>query len=73
MNFSKAFWQDTAERAIRTVAQTALSIITINGTPALSVDWTGLLYTSALAGVISILMSVVASGSGNKNDASFVK
>lgn len=70
---SKSFWADAIERAVRTVAQAALSILTINGTNLLNADWKGLLSAAGLAGVISILMSVTASGAGNKNTASFVK
>lgn len=69
---SKAFWGDAVERAVRTVAQAALSLITINGTTLLNINWVGLLSVVGLAGLISILMSIVASGTGNDKSASFV-
>lgn len=71
---SKSFWADAVERAIRTVAQAALALLTVSGTDLLTLDWVGLASASALAGIISILMSIVASGtSGDADTASFVK
>ncbi len=70
---SKKFWADAVERAVRTVAQAALSVLTIGGTGLLDTDWVGIASAAGLAGLISILMSITASGSGSSNDASFIK
>ena len=51
------FWKAAGVRALRTVAQTAVAMI-----PAAAmiteVDWLAVLYTSALAGIASILTSI---------------
>jgi hypothetical protein len=54
---NKEFWKAAAIRAIKTVAQTAVSTI---GTTALltEVNWGVVVSASALAGVLSILTSV---------------
>jgi hypothetical protein len=54
---NKEFWKAAAIRAIKTVAQTAVSTI---GTTALltEVNWSVVISASALAGVLSILTSV---------------
>ena len=54
---SKEFWKAAAIRAIKTVAQTAVSTI---GTTALltEVNWGVVVSASALAGVLSLLTSV---------------
>lgn len=54
---NKEFWKAAAIRAIKTVAQTAVSTI---GTMALltEVNWGVVVSASALAGVLSILTSV---------------
>lgn len=60
---SKTFWADAAERAVKTVAQTALSLLTINSIPNLmAFDWKGFVSAIFLAGVISLLTSIVSAG-----------
>lgn len=51
------FWQAAAIRAVRTMAQTALAMIPA-AAAITDVDWTAVLYTAALAGVMSILTSI---------------
>ena len=47
-------------RALRTVAQTALAMLTVEGVRSITdVDWIGILGVSALAGIVSLLTSVV--------------
>lgn len=55
--FTKAWLKAAGIRAIKTVAQTAVATI---GTSALmeSVNWLAVLSASALAGVLSLLMSI---------------
>ena len=57
--FSKEWWADVLKRAIKTVAQTAIATI---GTSALltDVNWIIVASASALAGVLSVLMSFAA-------------
>ena len=54
---NKQFWVAALNRAIRTVAQTAVATI---GTAALlsEVNWTAVVSASVLAGVLSILTSI---------------
>lgn len=54
---NKQFWIAALNRAIRTVAQTAVATI---GTAALlsEVNWTAVVSASVLAGVLSILTSI---------------
>ena len=54
---SKEFWMAALNRAVRTVAQTAIATI---GTAALlsQVNWTAVISASILAGVLSVLTSI---------------
>ncbi len=70
--FTLPFWKDAAERAIATAAQTAVGVLGVAGLGLLDVDWTAALSVSALAGLVSVLKSVVASrfGDGSASAAS---
>jgi Putative lactococcus lactis phage r1t holin len=71
--FSKKFWADALERAIRTVAQSALALLVGAGPVGIHVvNWQQVGSVAAPAGVISLLMSIVASGVGDKTSASLV-
>lgn len=71
--FTKLFWVQASERAIRTVAQAAISLLTVDATTTLlTANWEAIAAASGLAGLISLLMSVVASGTGESEDPSFV-
>lgn len=54
---NKAFWMAALNRALRTVAQTAIATI---GTAVFMTDvnWTAVISASILAGILSILTSV---------------
>ena len=54
------------ERAVKTVAQTAVSVIGTGAVGLLDVDWLTVLSVSALAGVLSLLTSVA---NYKKNDS----
>lgn len=57
--FTRAFWSATGERAVKTLAQTAASVlITAGVSGALDADWKGVASASALAAIISVLTSV---------------
>jgi len=68
--FTKLFWMDTLERAIRTFAQGFLSVTTLASTGWLEANWDAALMTGAVAAFLSVVTSLVSSGSGNS--ASFV-
>lgn len=64
---SKEFIEYAGERAIKTVAQTAIATITVTGaTGVLEVMWVQVLSASLLAGIISILTSIVAVSPSDK-------
>lgn len=59
--FSQPFWKYAGERAIKTIAQAALASLAVTGiTGILGVYWIQVASTSLLAGVISVLTSIVA-------------
>jgi hypothetical protein len=56
---STAFWASAGERAIKTVAQTALALLgTSQLISVVSIDWTEIASVSVVAGVISLLTSI---------------
>ena len=59
-----AFWKATAERAVKTVAQSAVALITAQATGLLDVEWLALASISGLAGLVSVLTSIASSGVG---------
>lgn len=54
-----AFWRDALERAIRAAAAAALATIGTDGLGLLRVGWLAALTTAALAGLASLLLSLV--------------
>lgn len=65
--YSADFWSAAAERAIKTVAQTAASLIVAGGFGLLDADWIAVASVSGMAGVVSLLTSIgsgVATGDG---------
>ena len=55
----KAYWTYAGERAVKTVAQTALATIGVGAAGILDVDWANIASVSVLAGVMSLLTSVL--------------
>ena len=55
--FTKEWFRAAGIRAIKTVAQTAVSMLTV-GQMFTEVDWIGILSISVTAGIISILTSL---------------
>jgi hypothetical protein len=54
---SKAWWKAAGIRALKTVAQAAVSMLTI-GQAVIDVNWVNVLSVSVVAGVISMLTSI---------------
>lgn len=54
---NKKWWKAAGIRAIKTVAQTAVSMITV-GQAVMDVDWIGIVSVSAVSGIVSLLTSV---------------
>lgn len=57
-HFDKQFWHSALARAIRTVCQTALSLLTVSGATSY-VNWLDILGSSLIAGLYSVLTSIV--------------
>lgn len=70
--WSKQFWRDTAERAIKTVAQTAVALLGTGAIGLLDVDWVQVASVSALAGIVSVLTSIGSDNIGAKGTPSLV-
>lgn len=70
--FTKSFWKQALERAIKTAAQAAAALLTANGTGLLDVNWSVIGSVAGLAALASILTSIVTSGVGEKDSPSAV-
>lgn len=60
--FSRDFWIDTLERAIRTACQAALSAGVVGGVGLFQVDWLNVCGIALVAAVASVLTCVASSG-----------
>jgi hypothetical protein len=67
MDKLKKFWDYAGERALKTVAQVALASIGATAAGLLDVEWVQVLSVSALAGVMSLLTSVLQYDKEPKN------
>lgn len=56
---TKSFIEYAANRAIRTVCQTAVATIGTNAVVIQDVNWTVVLSASVLAGILSVLTSII--------------
>lgn len=54
---TKEWWKAAFRRAVKTVAQTAVSMVIV-GSPITEIDWLNALSVSAVAGIASILTSI---------------
>lgn len=63
---SGAFWVDTFDRAIATVAQAGIGVLTAGVTGLLDVDWVQGASVAGLAGLVSVLTSVALRGDSEK-------
>ncbi|APY88161.1 holin [Streptomyces alfalfae] len=57
-----AFWKATAERAVRTAAQSSLALMAGDGIGILDVDWGEVASVGGLAAVAAVLTAIVTSG-----------
>lgn len=60
--FTKDFWVDTFERAIRTACQAALSAGVVGGVGLFQVDWMNVCGVALVAAIASVLTCVASSG-----------
>lgn len=63
--FKKEFWEATAERFVKTLAQATGAILLANGTGLIDTDWIGVLSTGGMAALLSVLTSVGSSALPN--------
>lgn len=70
--FTTTFWADAVERALKTVAQTVLSIWVVGDQVfnLMQVEWGTTLGVAAGAGVISLLTSIVSATVTSSDSAS---
>ncbi len=71
--FTIKFWKDAGERAIRTAAQALLALWATDVSGVLAVDWLQAFSVAGLAAITSVLMSIVATGVGDKGTTNFTK
>lgn len=69
--WTKIFWIDAADRALRTFAQALLATITV-GDAIYHVDWTAGLGIAATAAIASLLTSVATSKVGETGTAAII-
>ena len=70
--FASYFWRATAERAVKSFAQSLLAILSASSLGLLEVDWVTCLSTAAMATVLSLLSSVASCRVGPPGDPSTV-
>lgn len=70
--FGTYFWKATAERAVKSFAQSLLAILSASSLGLLEVDWVTCLSTAGMATVLSLLSSIASSRVGPVGDPSAV-
>jgi hypothetical protein len=70
--FGTYFWKATAERAVKSFAQSLLAILSASSLGLLDVDWVTCLSTAGMATVLSLLSSIASSRVGPVGDPSAV-
>lgn len=70
--WSKQYWLDVLERLLRTFSQTFLAVYIPTGLTPVA-DWKTALISAGTAAVLSLLMSLAATGVGSSRSASFVR
>lgn len=71
--FTKDFWKQAAERAVKTAAQAAAAMLAVDQTTGLlAVDWATVASVAGLAAAMSLLTSLVSAPFGAKGGPSVV-
>lgn len=70
--FTKLFWKDAFERAVKTFAQAAVAVLTARTIGLFEVDWVNLASVAGMAALVSVLMSIASAGVGVKGTASMM-
>ena len=61
--FSREFWIDTLERAVKTFAQAAVAVIGANAVGVTDIDFAVVASVAGLAALLSVLSSIASSAS----------
>jgi len=68
--YTAIFWKETAERAVKSVVQALIVVLTLSGPlDVFSVDWKGILGVALSSGLVSILTSLASSKVGSNPDS----
>jgi hypothetical protein len=70
--FTKAFWKDAAERAVKTAGQTFLALVGAGTVGLFHLPWANIGEGVAGAVVLSVVTSLISSGVGSNTNASVV-
>jgi hypothetical protein len=70
--FTRAFWADAGERAIKTAAQTSLTFFTLSATPHLDASWQTVGAAAGLGALFSVLSSLASAPAPGMSPASLV-
>lgn len=72
--WTRLFWKETAERAIKTMAQGVVALIGVDAvTPFGSIDWPYIMGAALTMGVLSVLTSIASNPVADKGTPSLVK
>lgn len=71
--FTKTFWKDTAERAVKTFVQSLIAAAATGATGVLDVDWVNAFSVAGLATLISVGTSVGGIKTGEVSTAGYIK
>ncbi len=70
--FTKHFWLDAGERAVKTFAQASVALLTAGGVGLIGIDWLEVASVAGLAALVSVLTSVASTGRGDPETASLL-
>jgi hypothetical protein len=70
--WTKDFWLDAGERALKTFAQVFLTFIVVGTTGVMDLDWVTAASVAAVAALASVLTSIVSEKVGDPDTASLI-
>lgn len=71
--WSRSFWAQVAERAVKTFAQTAAALLGADGLGLLDVDWTAVGSVAGMAALVSAFTSIASGPVGPSGSPSLVR
>lgn len=71
--FTKTFWKEATERAVKTAAQAFLALDLGETANVLTIDWPAMLGTAGAAALLSYAFSIVSSSITRRPSPSLVK